>query len=120
MAMTRVPLFDRKILDWRDMLDAGIVDEHVHAAKRPLGKRDHVGDFHRLDHIRGRIDSLHPEIVLDCSPRFFDIGRCPNPVEHDVGASTRECPRIRQTDAARRAGHNCDFTFQNIHFAFPC
>ena len=75
---------------------------------------------HWLGHIRGRIDRLHPEIVLDCSPRFFDIGRRPNPVEHDVGASTRECPRIRETDAAGRAGHDCDFTFQNIHFAFPC
>src|ERR1700730_15899884 len=41
---------------------------------------------------RTGLDSLHPEIVLDCSPCFFDIGRCPHPVEHDVGASTCECP----------------------------
>src|SRR3954466_10432296 len=57
----RVPLIDWKFLDWRDVLDARVINEHIDAAERLLGKRDHLGDFARLSHVRGRIDSLHPE-----------------------------------------------------------
>ena len=116
----RIPLVDRKLLDWGDVLDAGIVDEDIHAAEGLLPEPDQFGDFRSAWPCRGRIDGLHPEIALDCRSLLLDIGRCTHSVEHDVGTCTCEGTRIRETDAARRAGHDCDFTFQNTHCVFPC
>ena len=41
----RVPALDRELLDRRDVLDAGVVDEDVDAAEVGLGRVGH----HRLD-----------------------------------------------------------------------
>jgi hypothetical protein len=71
------------------MLDAGIVNEDVDTAKCSPRERDRVGDFRWLAHVRGRIDSLHPKIILNCRPLFLDIGWRPNPIKNDVGASAR-------------------------------
>src|SRR3954447_10517864 len=70
----RIPLIDWKILDGRDVLNAGIVNEHIDAAERLLGKRDHLGDFARLAHVRRRIDSLYSEIALDCRSFHLNVG----------------------------------------------
>ena len=102
------------------MLDAGIVHKDIHAAEGLLPERDELGDFVRLGHVRGRIDGLHPEIALDGRSLLLDIGRCTHSIEHDVGTCARESTRIRETDAASRAGHDRDFTFQDTHFTFPC
>ena len=62
MAMIAFPLVNRKLLDWRDVLNAGIIDEHIQATECFLRERDHLLDLLRLAHVRGRIDSLHAEI----------------------------------------------------------
>ena len=85
MAMIAFPLVNRKLLDWRDVLNAGIIDEHIQATECFLRKRDHLLDLLRLAHVRGRIDSLHAEILLDCRPLFLGIGRRIDAVQHDVG-----------------------------------
>jgi hypothetical protein len=98
------------------VLDAGIVNEHVDAAKFFLRENNNLGDFARLHHIRGRIDSLYAEIVLDRRSLFLDVGRRTDAVEHDVGPGACEGTRTRETYAACRAGHDCRLTFQNTHF----
>ncbi len=51
----RVPFLDRKLLDRRDELDAGIVDENVDRAEGLLAERDHFGDLGGLGHVGGRM-----------------------------------------------------------------
>src|SRR4051812_38728685 len=116
----RVPLIDWKFLDWRDVLDARVINEHIDAAERLLGKRDHLGDFARLSHVRGRIDSLHPEIILDRGSFLLNVGRHADAIKHDVGPGACKRTRTRETYPACRARHNRRLTFQNTHFRFPC
>ena len=45
-----------KLLDRRDVLDAGIVDQDVDAAERIRGFGDHAGDLGRVGHVGAAID----------------------------------------------------------------
>ena len=47
----RIPFLDRKILDRRDELDAGIVDENIDRAERAFTERDHRRDLGGLGHV---------------------------------------------------------------------
>ena len=50
-----LPLFRRKILDWRNELNPGVIDEKVDGAEGFFRLLDHTGDFGALGHVRGGI-----------------------------------------------------------------
>ena len=104
IAMICVPFLDREFLDRRDVLDAGIVDEHVDRAERLLGGLDHVGDLGRLGHVGGRIDRLDAEILLDAGALLLDRGLVAEAVDHHVGAVLGEGAGDAEADAGGRAG----------------
>ena len=56
MAMIASHFSGGKVLDRRDMLDAGIVDQDVDGAEGLLGLPDHGDDLVGLGHVGRRID----------------------------------------------------------------
>jgi len=74
----------------RDILNAGIIDEHVQPAV--IGKRgcDHLGDRFGLCHIRGRIAHVHAETSRDLVLDPGDLGRSAEAVQHHRGAGLGE------------------------------
>src|SRR5258706_3532259 len=54
----RVPFLGRKLIEWRDILDARIVDEHVEPTMLGEGRLDHLPDCCRLGHVSRRVTYL--------------------------------------------------------------
>ena len=82
----RVPLRDGKVLDRRDVLDAGVVDEDVDAAELARRVGHHGLDLGRLAHVGAVVAGLHAERG-DLRLRPVDIAEA---VEHDVRALARQ------------------------------
>ena len=116
----RVPLLDRKLLDRRHELDAGIVDEDIDRTEGLFAERDHFGDLGGLGHVGGRMHRLDLEIGLDAGALLLDIGRRAHAVENDIGAGAGESARISQSDAAGRSGHHRGLACQSTHFIHSC
>ena len=58
MASDRVPLLDRKLLDARDVLDAGVVDEDIDGPERLRRLLDEAAAFLRLRHVGANVFRL--------------------------------------------------------------
>ena len=108
-----VPFLDRKFLDRRDMLDAGIVDEDVERTESLLGRLHHGGDLGRLGHVGRRIDRLDAEILLDAAALLFDRGVVAEAVDGDIGALLGERAGVSETDARGRTRHQRGLSFQH-------
>ena len=100
----RVPLLDRKLLERRDVLDAGVVHQNIEAAEVIQRHGDHVGDRRGLRHVGRRIAHLDAELRNDLGLRFGDVFRLAEAVEHDRGACCCERASNAEPDAAGRAG----------------
>ena len=79
-----VPLVDRELIDWRHVLDAGVVDQDIHPAKPCLGRGDHGGDGRAVCHVRAVIGRLDPEFGLDTGAFGLDGGGVAKPVENHI------------------------------------
>ncbi|MNZ91650.1 hypothetical protein D3C78_1106430 [compost metagenome] len=113
-----VPFFRRKLLDGRDMLDAGIVDEHIHRAEFFVRGLDEVGDLVRFRHIRGVVKHTPAAFGFQQQPQFFDLVFVAEAVQYDIGALPRKSLRDGKTDTACRACHdNCPMhAFPFLHY----
>ena len=81
-----VPLGDRERLQRGDMLDAGIVDQHIEPAEAIERHGDHFGDRVRLRHVGAGIGDRDAEIGAEGLLRRFDLVGLAEAVEHDCGA----------------------------------
>jgi hypothetical protein len=99
----RVPLLDRKLFERRDMLNAGIVDEHVEPAVLVERGSSHSRDGIRPGHVGRRIADRDSEFGGDLVARFGDLGGDTEAVEHDRGSSLRQRAGNPESDAAGRA-----------------
>ena len=79
-----------KILDIRDELDSGIVDQNVERAEFLFSRADHVRDLGRFGHISRRIECFDAKVLLSSGADFFDFSFVAKTVEHDVGAFARQ------------------------------
>ena len=99
-----VPPVDRERLDRRDMLDARIVDEDVHAAERVGGLAHHRLDLVDLGEIVGRDDRFRAARLLQRDTLALDGGGVAEAVDDEVGALARQRPGVGEADAGGRAG----------------
>ncbi|MNT33732.1 hypothetical protein D3C72_1696740 [compost metagenome] len=108
----RVPLVRRKFFNFRDKLDAGVVDEDVHAAEVALGVAHHVLDLGGAAHVRGVVTHL------DAAASARDLGLCAvhvtKTVGDDVGALRGQCLRDAESDPTGRASHQCRLAFEHV------
>jgi hypothetical protein len=104
-----VPALHGKILDARHMLNAGVVDQNVQAAKGLDGKGHHVLDLGWLAHVGAVVGHLHAE-CRDLGLGAFDIAKT---VEHNVCALCCEGLGNTQADAAGGAGNECSLAIQH-------
>jgi hypothetical protein len=82
----RVPLGNGELVDRRNELDAGVVDEDVDRAEltdRPA--------HHRLDgvlsrHVGAVVANLHPVVGGELRAQSFDVGGVAEAIQNDVGA----------------------------------
>jgi len=67
--------------------------------------------------VGGRMNRLDLEVALDGGPLLLDVSAgAPMPLRNDIGAGAGKGARIRQSNAAGRAGHNCGLACQCTHF----
>lgn len=100
----RVPLLARKVIDRCDILDAGVVDEHVHRAETLDRAPEHALDFLRLAHIGAVIDHRHIVLRLQPALQILDFLRITETVDDQVRALRAKPFRYAQADAAGRTG----------------
>ena len=72
-----VPLFRGKILDRRDELDAGVVDEDVDGSELRRRVGDHGLDLGAFRHVGAAVDALDAEFLFDGCARRLDRLRSP-------------------------------------------
>ena len=88
-----VPLLDREILDRRDVLDAGIVDQDVDAAEGLLRASPTMAAISAGFVMSARrVERLDAELLLDAGALGLDRGRVAEAVDDDVGALLGEAP----------------------------
>ena len=109
-----VPFLRREILDRRDELDAGIVDQHVDRAMLGFDRRHHLGDVLGLAHVGALKGDGHVEFLGHPGAQLLDLAGIAKPVEHDVVADLGERARDAEADAAGRAG---DHRYSSVQ---PC
>src|SRR5207302_14572 len=104
-------LLERLLLDGRDVVDAGVVDEHVE-----LPERVHrFGDRSRP--VLGRAD-----VVVAVTRRGTDVLGDRRAVlvehvgQHDLGAFPHKEARLRLALPARRAGDQRDLALESAHY----
>ena len=107
----RVPFRRREVLQRRNMLDAGIVDEDVEPAEFAQSRFDHLGDRGGARHVGAGIVDANVVILGDAFAGSFDLLRLAEAVQHYVRASAGERAGDAETDAAGRAGDERDFAF---------
>ena len=112
----RIPLLDRKLLDRRDVLDAGIVHEDVHPAQLARGLRHHRRDLGGLRHVGRAVVDLHLVLRPELGDELVDLRLVAEAVQHHVRSGGGEGARDAKADAARRAGHQRDFAGEAHHF----
>ena len=93
-----------EILDGRDELDAGVVDQDIDCAELFGRVLDHRLHFVALGHVGAVVDALDLEFALDLGALFLDRLRVAEAVDHDVGAFPGEAPGDGEADSAGGAG----------------
>jgi len=108
----RVPFLDRKLLERRDVLDAGIVDQNIEPPVTGDGSRDHLGDRLPTRHVCRGIADRDAEIGGDLIPGFGDLGREAKTVQHHRRAGLRQRAGNPEPDAAGRPRDQRDLAGQ--------
>ncbi|MNJ35325.1 hypothetical protein D3C77_300590 [compost metagenome] len=90
------------------MLDAGVVDQNVDAAKVPLGVSEQVFDLFHITKI-GRVMTDPGTVAGDLGDGRTGVAEA---VEDQVGAGLGQHMGNTQADAAGGAGNHCCFTFE--------
>ena len=116
IAITASHLSSGKLLDRRDVLDAGVVHQDVHAAQLARRLGDHPRDLDGLRHVGGAVGRLHLVLGPELRDQLVDQRLVAESVQHDVRAGGRERPRDAEPDAARRACDQRDFAGQAAGF----
>ena len=98
-----VPLFGRKLLQRRNVLDAGIVHKNVEPAVGLQYGFDHLADGGWLRHVGGGISRADFELRDDFRLRARDLVGLAEPVEDDVRTGGGQGLCNAQSDAAGRA-----------------
>ena len=107
------PFFVGKLIDGRDVLDAGVVDEDVDGTEFRFGSGDESRDFVGLAHIGTVIGNGHAVLVGDFRANFFDFSGITKTVEHDMSSLLSESSRDAQTDPAGGSGDDGVFIFKH-------
>ena len=95
-----VPLLNGKVLDRRDILNSGIVDENVNATEFLFRQRHHSADVIAIGHVGVAIDDLDIMPVGDVLADGLDLVRIAKSIEHDVGAASGQPARNTKADSA--------------------
>ena len=93
-----IPFLDRELLDRRNILRAGVVDEDVHPAKGGGGFAHHRLDFCRLGKVMAGIDRPRIAQGFERQPLPLDGLRVAKAVDHEVCALFGKRLRIGQAD----------------------
>jgi hypothetical protein len=96
---------DGHVLEWSDLDDAGVVDQHVDAAAVVHDPADGPLDLGAIEDVA--LDGGDAAaLLLDIGGRTLELLLVTGG-QHDVGAGRSELPRHRQAEAARPAddGH---------------
>ena len=104
----RIPFCDRKLVEWGDELNPGIIDEHVELAVLRDGRSDHLGDRLRLGHIGRRIAHLDAKIGRNPLPGLGDFRGDAEAVQHHGRAGLGQRAGDSKADAAGGAGDQRD------------
>ena len=91
-----VPAFYREVFHFGHVLDTGVVDQNVHAAKLCRGSSHHGFDVGWLAHVGAVVAHFHPQ-RSHLGFGSLDITKA---IQHDVGALTGQCLCNAQTNAA--------------------
>jgi hypothetical protein len=100
----RVPFLDRKVLDRRDELYAGVVDENIDRTELALSVSDHGRNFRGLAHVGAVIKRLDAEVLFDGGAFFLDRSGVAHAIDHDIRAVLSQHARDGEANAAGRAG----------------
>ena len=109
----RVPLVDGKLVDRRDELDAGVVDQHVDGAELRERLAHHRFDRVLLRQVGAIVADRGAVLVLDLRAQRLDLRGVAEAVENHVRALPREGAGDGQADAARRSGHQSSLALQH-------
>ncbi len=109
-----VPLFQRKLLDRRHVLHAGIVEQQIQPPQFALGIGDHVGDLVRRGHVRPVIADAHAELLGELGPLLLDGDRVAQAVDDDIRALSGQGPGHGHAYAAGRPGNESDLALENL------
>lgn len=118
-----VPPLDRKALDRRDVLDAGVVHEDVDASVPRIDVRDHGLDLVGFRQVGAFVVDVDAVFGREFRSQSLDLRRITETVEHETGATTRERLCDTQSDAAGRAGDECKLAFEHgvsLYNRFDC
>src|ERR1700753_1073243 len=102
-----VPFFQGEFVDRGDILDAGIVDEHIDRSELAFGIRYHRRNLRRLRHVGWRIEYLYLELAGDSCAFTRDTGCGPETVDHDIHALGCKGSCNAQPDTAGGSGDDC-------------
>ena len=109
MAMIWSHFSGREILDRRDELDAGVVDQDVDRTEGLFGVRDHGGDLGGLGHVGAVINRLDAKFLFDAAALRLDRGGVAEAVDQDIAAFLGEGAGDGEADARSRAGDDGGF-----------
>src|SRR6185436_2273630 len=101
-----------KVLDRRDVLDAGVVDKDVNAAERGPGPGDEVGDLRRLGHVGAIVFDLDATLLRQVDALRFYRRLVAEAIQHDVAPLPGKCLGNGLSDTARRSGDEDGFTLE--------
>jgi len=95
----RLPFLVREILDRRDELDAGIVDQHIDRAEGVHGAADQFRDTGGRHQVGAVIAGTDTEIGLDRLADRFDLVLGLDAVQHHVHSRPGEAAGNAEADA---------------------
>ncbi len=112
-----VPFLDREILDLLDMLDAGIVDQHVDGAESLRRRGDQVCDLRGFRHIRWVVEGTSLGKRFKPLHYRLDFVRLSEAVDDDVVTLSGKGGGDRKPDAAGGSGDNNGSLHAVLHMA---
>ena len=101
-----VPFVVGKLLDRRDVLDAGVVDDDVDLAELGACQLGHRTNLVRTAHVGARVAHLHAVLALHFGTRELDLVGIAEAVQQDVGALFGQAAGDAQADPAGRPGND--------------